>query len=139
MKYVIMFFIMFWLHLIDDFHLQGFLGDLKQKAWWKKNYPDKLYEHDWMFALFEHSFSWAFTTHIPLLALSIYSYCTSGRYDCLVAYVSCMIINIGFHMVIDNLKANEFTINLKTDQMLHICQIIFSLGAYYLLELYNLI
>lgn len=51
MKYVIMFFIMFWLHLIDDFHLQGFLGDLKQKAWWKKNYPDKLYEHDWMFAL----------------------------------------------------------------------------------------
>ena len=139
MKYVIMFFIMFWLHLIDDFHLQGFLGDLKQKDWWKENYPDKLYEHDWMFALFEHSFSWAFTTHIPLLALSIYSYYTNGRYNCLIAYVVCMILHTGFHMVIDNLKANDLAINLATDQILHICQIVISLTLYSFLEFCNLI
>lgn len=47
MKYITLFFIMFWLHLIDDFHLQGLLGNLKQKSWWEKNYPNKLYKDDW--------------------------------------------------------------------------------------------
>ena len=50
MKYIILFFVMFWLHLIDDFHLQGLLGNLKQKSWWEKNYPNKLYKDDWEFA-----------------------------------------------------------------------------------------
>ena len=107
MKYVIMFFIMFWLHLIDDFHLQGFLGDLKQKAWWKKNYPDELYKYDWEFALFEHSFSWSFTTHIPLLIISLYSYYANGYWYALWVYVWCIVFNTVFHMIIDNSKANK--------------------------------
>lgn len=139
MNYIIMFLVMFWLHLIDDFHLQGLLGDLKQKSWWEKNYPDKLYKNDWVFALFEHSFSWAFTTHIPLLALSIYSYYVNGYCYCLVTYILCIILNVGFHMIIDNLKANDLVISLSTDQLLHICQIILSLTLYSFLELGNLI
>lgn len=139
MKYVIMFFIMFWLHLIDDFHLQGFLGDLKQKAWWKKNYPDKLYEHDWEFALFEHSFSWSFTTHIPLLIISLYSYYANGYLYALWVYVWCIIFNTVFHMIIDDSKANKLEISLSTDQMLHIAQIVISLTMYSFLELGNLI
>lgn len=139
MKYTILFFVMFWLHLIDDFHLQGFLGDLKQKSWWKKNYPDKLYEYDWMFALFEHSFSWAFTTHIPLLALSVYSYYANGYYYALWVYVWCIVFNTAFHMIVDNSKANKLEISLSTDQMLHIAQIVISLTMYSFLDLGNLI
>lgn len=139
MKYIIMFFIMFYLHLIDDFHLQGFLGDLKQKSWWKKNYPDKLYEHDWVFALFEHSFSWSFTTHIPLLIISLYSYYANGYLDALWVYVLCIVFNTVTHMIIDNSKANKLEISLSTDQMFHIAQIVFSLSMYGFLDLGNLI
>jgi len=39
---------MFFLHIIDDFKLQGILADFKQKSWWKKNYPNELYKYDWI-------------------------------------------------------------------------------------------
>lgn len=139
MKYAIVFFSMFWLHLIDDFHLQGFLGDLKQRVWWEKNYPDELYKHDWEFALFEHSFSWSFTTHIPLLIISLYSYYTNGYLYALWVYVLCIVFNTVFHMIIDDSKANKLEISLSTDQMLHIAQIVISLTIYSFLDLCNLI
>lgn len=139
MNYVILFFIMFWLHLIDDFHLQGLLGDLKQKSWWEKNYPNKLYKYDWEFALFEHSFSWSFTTHIPLLIISLYSYYANRYCYALWVYVWCIVFNTVFHMIIDNNKANKLEISLSTDQMLHIAQIVISLTMYSFLDLGNLI
>ena len=139
MKYIIMLFIMFYLHLIDDFHLQGFLGDLKQKSWWKKNYPNELYKDDWKFALFEHSFSWSFTTHIPLLIISLYSYYANRYLYSLWLYVWCIVFNTLLHMIIDNSKANKLEISLSTDQMFHIAQIVFSLSMYSFLDLGNLI
>lgn len=30
------FLLMILLHVIDDFHLQGIFGSMKQKEWWKK-------------------------------------------------------------------------------------------------------
>lgn len=139
MKYIIMLFVMFWLHLIDDFHLQGLLGDLKQKSWWKKNYPNELYKDDWEFALFEHSFSWSFTTHIPLLIISLYSYYANGYLYALWLYVWCIVFNTVFHMIIDNSKANKLEISLSIDQILHIAQIVISLMMYSFLDLGNLI
>lgn len=139
MKYIILFFVMFWLHLIDDFHLQGLLGNLKQKSWWEKNYPNKLYKDDWEFALFEHSFSWSFTTHIPLLIISLYSYYANGYLYALWVYVWCIVFNTVFHMIIDNSKVNKLEISLSTDQMLHIAQIVISLTMYSFLDLGNLI
>ena len=139
MKYIILFFVMFWLHLIDDFHLQGLLGDLKQESWWKKNYPNELYKYDWEFALFEHSFSWSFTTHIPLLIISLYSYYANGYWYALWVYVWCIVFNTVSHMIIDNSKANKLEISLSTDQVLHIVQIVISLTMYSFLDLGNLI
>jgi hypothetical protein len=52
--------IMIFLHIVDDYYLQGFLASLKQKRWWEKNAPDKLYRKDYIMALLEHAFSWTF-------------------------------------------------------------------------------
>ena len=32
---------MIFCHIIDDYYLQGILASMKQKSWWKNNYPDK--------------------------------------------------------------------------------------------------
>lgn len=40
----------FLLHVIADFNLQGMLGDLKQREWWQKNYPDPKYAGDYRVA-----------------------------------------------------------------------------------------
>ena len=139
MKYIILFFVMFWLHLIDDFRLQGLIGNLKQKSWWEKNYRNKLYKDDWEFALFEHSFSWSFTTHIPLLIISLYSYYANRYLYALWLYVWCIVFNTLLHMIIDNSKANKQEISLSTDQIFHIAQIVISFMMYSFLNLGNLI
>ena len=51
---------MIFLHIVDDYYLQGWLASAKQKSWWEQNALDKLYKHDYIMALFMHSFSWAF-------------------------------------------------------------------------------
>lgn len=57
---------MIFCHIIADFRLQGILTDLKQKKWWKENYPDKKYSHDYITALIIHSFCWSFMIMLPI-------------------------------------------------------------------------
>lgn len=54
----LIFFIMLFCHIVDDYYLQGILASMKQKAWWKKqeSYSEK-YENSWVVALFMHAFS----------------------------------------------------------------------------------
>lgn len=39
---------MMFLHIVDDFKFQGILSSMKQKSWWKKNYPNKCYKYDYI-------------------------------------------------------------------------------------------
>lgn len=107
---------MIFLHIVDDYYLQGWLASAKQKSWWEKNSPDKLYKHDYLVALFMHSYSWSFMIMLPT---TIYLFVVGGTWYPLL-YVSNLII----HMYVDNLKANEGRINLIQDQSIHIMQII---------------
>lgn len=107
---------MIFLHIIDDYRLQGILASMKQKKWWReqKDYKD-LYKHDYIIALVEHSFSWSFMIMLPIaLALEF------SLSWWLVAYIA----NMCIHAFIDDLKANKFKINLITDQLIHLAQII---------------
>ena len=36
--------IMVFLHIVDDYYLQGVLATMKQKDWWIKNAPNKKYK-----------------------------------------------------------------------------------------------
>lgn len=107
---------MIFCHIVDDYYLQGWLASAKQKSWWDKNSPDKLYKYDYIAALFMHSFSWTF---MMMLVPTIYIILFGGRYYPLV-----FVVNLIIHMITDNLKANVKAINLCQDQLVHMIQII---------------
>lgn len=113
-------------HIADDYYLQGWLASAKQKSWWEKNSPDKLYKHDYIAALFMHSFSWTF---MVMLVPTIYIILFGGKYYPLV-----FVVNIIIHMITDNLKANAKVINLWQDQLIHMIQII---GTFIVLIIYR--
>lgn len=106
---------MIFLHIVDDFYLQGILAQMKQKSWWDKAGSD-LYRHDYIVALLTHAFSWSYMIHLPLLV--------TYRSDMPIKlFLFEFVVNWLKHAYIDNLKANKRKINLVTDQSLHILQI----------------
>lgn len=105
--------LMIFLHIVDDYCLQGILASMKQKEWWKSQKEYKsLYKYDYIVALIMHSFSWTFMVMLPLI-----SHIGTAFYIVFFA-------NVIIHGVTDNLKANEFKINLVQDQTIHLIQII---------------
>lgn len=108
---------MIFLHIIDDYCLQGILASMKQKKWWEKQEQYKeLYKYDYIIALIMHSFSWAFMIMLPI-AISL-------NFDITIAFVIALLANMIIHCIVDDLKANKGKINLVTDQLIHIIQII---------------
>lgn len=106
---------MIFCHIVDDYYLQGWLASAKQKSWWENNTPDELYKHDYLAALFMHSFSWTF---MIMLLPTIFVVINGGVWSPLL-----FISNLIIHMVVDDLKANKKKINLIQDQTVHIVQI----------------
>ncbi|MEA4972594.1 hypothetical protein SDC9_145952 [bioreactor metagenome] len=109
---------MIFFHIIDDFHLQGWLANAKQKSWWEKNAPDTMYKYDYLVALLIHSFSWTFM--IMIVPTVFTAYWKNVWYPFL--FVGNMVI----HFIVDDAKANKHKINLIQDQSIHILQIIFT-------------
>lgn len=107
---------MIFCHIYDDYYLQGWLASAKQKIWWEKNAPDKLYKHDYIAALFMHSFSWTF---MIMLVPTIYVLLFGGIWSPVVFSA-----NLVIHMIVDDLKANRKKINLVQDQTIHMIQIL---------------
>ena len=110
-------FLMFLMHIIDDFVFQPIcLSKLKQKSWWKKNIENKeelkKYEGDHITALIIHALSWAVMIHLPMFLIA-------GD----IPLVISIIVNMFIHCVVDDLKANYKIINLTQDQTIHIIQI----------------
>ena len=58
--------LMIFMHIVDDYYLQGWLASAKQKKYWEENAPEKLYRSDYIWALIMHSFSWAFMIMLPI-------------------------------------------------------------------------
>jgi len=119
--------LMFFSHLIADYNLQGILADFKQRSWWNlkfsKEFVQEHYPVDYITALIEHSFMWSTCIMIPLL---VYSLFVSYNPHAIVSSCSAILINTGFHAIIDHQKANEGSISLTTDQLLHTVQIFFT-------------
>lgn len=106
-------------HIIDDYYLQGILAELKQKKFWQKNAPQPLYKYDYICALICHAFSWAFIIMLPI-AIRAYV-CKSALSTSFFAFFAA---NLLVHACVDNEKANKLRINLCTDQLIHLVQII---------------
>lgn len=100
---------MIFLHIVDDYYLQGVLAKMKQKTFWKD--AGEKYKYDYLMALFMHSFSWAFMVMIPTMIN-----------NCFIWWL--FVLNLIVHFITDHLKANLYKINLIVDQSIHLIQII---------------
>ena len=107
--------LMIFLHIVDDYYLQGWLASAKQRDWWKENAPQKLYKYDYIWALLMHAFSWSFMVMLPI------AFHLNFKAD--VSFIVCFLLNMIIHALTDTSKANLKVINLWTDQLIHICQI----------------
>ena len=105
---------MIFLHIVDDYYLQGILAQMKQKKFWKEQAPDELYKYDYIWALIMHAFSWTFMIMLPLIFVSPIN----------PAFYVIFVVNLAIHAYADNLKANKHKINLWQDQLIHLAQII---------------
>ena len=108
--------LMIFMHIVDDYYLQGWLASAKQKKYWEENAPEKLYRYDYIWALIMHSFSWAFMIMLPIAFVK--------GFDIGIVFSIVFASNLTLHAVVDDLKANKRKINLWTDQTIHIYQII---------------
>jgi len=113
---------MIFLHIVDDYYLQGILASLKQKKYWKENAPQDLYKYDYIVALFMHSFSWSFMIMLPIFIYVSFNL----DFNMIIFFI----VNLLIHAYIDNLKANKFKINLIIDQLCHLIQILVTFTFY---------
>ena len=107
---------MFFCYIVDDYYLQGILAQMKQRKYWQKY--SYMYQNDYAIALFEHAYSWAFVSSLPLLVCALTGHGSIAFL--LVAYF----INTIIHARIDDTKANLLRINLIQDQFLHFIQLV---------------
>ena len=123
-------FSMLFLHIIADFCVQNeFMAKFKQKKEWDRYFHDdfttdalvcqKKYKFDYIPVLFVHAFSWAFITYLPLLHYVFYSKLLMPETWCIFVLIQTFV-----HMHIDDQKCNKLKINLITDQLLHLLQIL---------------
>ena len=137
MDYIVIIFLsMVFLHIVDDFYLQpGILSNMKQKIWWEKNVDENMihkYKYDYIVALIIHALSWSIMIHIPWIVYYMANQYPKqdpkSQYIILISVIENAII----HAIIDNEKANKFTINLIVDQSLHFIQIVITCIIMYL-------
>ena len=107
---------MFFLHVFDDFTLQGWMANGKQKSWWKENAPASMYKHDYVVCLILHSFSWSFLMTLPALFFR--------GFNVDVYYAMVLMFTIAIHAITDDLKANRKLLNLVEDQTVHVVQVL---------------
>ena len=103
--------------IIADYNLQGCLASAKQRKYWKENAPKKMYQYDYIMALFMHSFCWTCLIMIPALISERHIY-----------FWILAFLNTVIHMYVDNEKANKETINLVEYHIIHFIQIFLTLG-----------
>lgn len=125
MKFIIILLSMVFFHIVDDYYLQGWLASAKQKSWWEKNAPEKMYRNDYMIALIMHSFSWSFMIMLPVLLYIILSGNVLREWLVILYFA-----NMSIHGIVDDLKANKRQINLMQDQITHLIQIIMTWIAF---------
>lgn len=125
MKYILVLLSMVFCHIVDDYYLQGWLASAKQREWWEKNAPQKLYRNDYIMALLMHSFSWSFMTMLPIVGFTVLSGLSLS-----VAYAIPYFVNMAIHAIVDDLKANKKRINLIQDQCVHLLQILITWGVW---------
>ena len=114
---------MVFMHIVDDYYLQGILANLKQRSYWESHAPGKMYKYDYIVALLMHGISWSFCIMLPIVISNGLIWNTD--------MTMFFIFNALVHSVVDNAKANQRKINLIVDQSIHMVQVLITFLALY--------
>lgn len=131
------------MHIIEDFHLQGKMGEMKQKMWWIGQSWESVqdltlledrvgvhrrtmekYGRDYIPVLLLHGFEWSMFIHMPILAAHVIADGWVFSDEFVVLFTTSVLVNAAVHVIVDHLKANRLVINLIVDQTAHMLQII---------------
>lgn len=140
------------MHVIEDFHIQGKMGEMKQKAWWVRLswesaqdldfLNDRLETHkrnlekygrDYIPVLLLHGFEWSMFIHIPILVTRVIAEGWIFDDVFLVIFMASVLVNAAVHIIVDHQKANRLAINLIADQAIHMLQIIVTFAMFCML------
>lgn len=125
---IFVFLAMIFLHIMNDFNMQGRFFKLKRKQYWEEQFVHAkdpyaefyMYRNDYKACIIAHSFSWAFLVELPVIAYALWK----NNLIMSIIYIASILVNTVIHSAIDNLKDNEYKISLTVDQQLHFCQVL---------------
>lgn len=126
------------LHILEDFHLQGILANMKQKSWWQSEcvklgitYESSIYRRDHVVSLIIHALENSIFITLPLIIDGlIATFTTNPNNGLFIGWAFIIFANTVAHAVIDDFKCNSKGINLIVDQILHFIFIILFFGFY---------
>ena len=135
---VFIFIAMILLHILEDFHLQGILANMKQKSWWQSEcvklgitYESSKYRRDHVVSLIVHALENSIFITLPLIIDSLIATFTTNLNNCLfIGWAFIIFANTVVHAFIDNFKCNSKGINLIIDQLLHFIFIVLFFSLY---------
>jgi hypothetical protein len=112
------------MHIIEDFHVQGNMADMKQRCWWMERTASPKYDHDYLAVMLLHGFEWSAFVHIPMIVAYVIANGWTFIDSFQVMLAVSVIANTVIHSIVDDAKANRLKINLVTDQVIHLAQIV---------------
>lgn len=126
------------LHILEDFHLQGILANMKQKSWWQSEcvklgitYDSSKYRHDHVISLIVHALENSIFITLPLIIDGlIATFTTNPNNSLFIGWAFIIFANTVVHAIIDDFKCNSKGINLIVDQILHFIFIILFFSLY---------
>lgn len=126
------------LHILEDFHLQGILANMKQKSWWQSEcvklgitYESSKYRLDHVVSLVVHALENSIFITLPLIIDGlIATFTTNLNNGLFIGWAFIIFANTVVHAIIDDFKCNSKGINLIVDQILHFIFIILFFGLY---------
>lgn len=126
------------LHILEDFHLQGILANMKQKSWWQSEciklgitYDSSKYRHDHTISLIIHALENSIFITLPLIADGLATtFTTIPNNSFFIGWAFIIFANTVVHAIIDDFKCNSKGINLVVDQILHFIFIILFFSLY---------
>lgn len=126
------------LHILEDFHLQGILANMKQKSWWQSEcvklgitYDSSKYRRDHVISLIIHALENSIFITLPLIIDGLIATLTTNPNNSLfIGWAFIIFANTVVHAIIDDFKCNSKGINLIVDQILHFIFIILFFSLY---------
>ena len=96
--------LMIFMHIVDDYYLQGILASMKQRLWWKQRASEPTYRYDYIWALLMHAFSWTFMIMLPPLYLFKLSFNNIGV---LIFFIVNLITQIFLNVAVNVMNNNS--------------------------------